>query len=120
MTAEAAGRRILVVEDDYFIAKGLMRDLRDLGCEALGPAASVAEALELAAAGPLDGALLDINLRGEPAYPVADALVGRGVPVAFATGYDADAIPPRYAAVPRCEKPVRARDALAVLFGPAR
>jgi len=54
----------------------------------------------------LDGAVLDINLRGERAYPVADALSDRGVPFVFTTGYDTQVIPAPYARVPRCEKPV--------------
>jgi hypothetical protein len=44
------------------------------------------------------------------------APLARGVPVAFTTGYDQGAIPPRYAAVPRCGKPVEAAEAVRVLF----
>jgi len=54
----------------------------------------------------LDGAVLDINLRNERVFPVADALTARGVPFLFTTGYDADSIPKAYAGAPRCEKPV--------------
>ena len=111
-----AGKRILVVEDDYFIAKSLVRDLRAIGAEVVGPAPSVTEALELVGAGPLDGAVLDINLRGEMAYPVADALVERRVPFVLSTGYSADALPTRYASVPRCEKPIDAGSLAAALF----
>ncbi len=74
----------------------------------MGPAPTIADALALVAAEPLDGALLDVNLRGEEAFSVADALVERRVPFVFATGYSAEAIPERHRAVPRCEKPVRA------------
>ena len=63
--------------------------LRDLGCEVLGPAATVDEAVRLAQAetGRIDAAILDVNLAGRPSFPVADLLTGRGVPVVFATGY---------------------------------
>ena len=54
----------------------------------------------------LDGAVLDINLRDQRVYPVADALAARGVPFVFLTGYDAWVIPDAHVGVPRCEKPV--------------
>jgi CheY-like chemotaxis protein len=101
-------RRLLVVEDEYMIAFDLARSLEELGAEVIGPAPTVWEALNLIATdtGVLDGAVLDINLSGERAYAVADALVARQVPFVFATGYDAVAIPAAYAAVPRLNKPV--------------
>ena len=93
------------------IAIELAGILEELGAEVIGPAGSVEQALALLeAAAPLDAAVLDINLREERVYPVAEALAARGVPFVFATGYDAAAIPPPYASAPRCEKPVdRAR-----------
>jgi CheY-like chemotaxis protein len=117
------GRRFLVVEDDYAIAKDIARWLEDAGAEVVGPAGTVEDALELveSEAFPLDGAALDINLHGETVYPVADALAARGVPFVFATGYDADVIPEAYAGVPRCEKPVdRAQLARALAKSAAR
>jgi hypothetical protein len=59
-------------------------------------------------AGPLDGAILDVNLCGLPVYPVAEALRRRGVPFMFATGYDGAVIPEAYADVTRWEKPFSA------------
>ena len=61
--------------------------------------------------------MLDVNLRGEMAFPVDDALIERGVPFVFATGYSADALPRRYASVPRCDKPVEPDALAAALFG---
>jgi ActR/RegA family two-component response regulator len=102
------GRRLLVVEDEYLIAAALERALEDRGAEVVGPAGSVEGALRLVEAegDRLDGAVLDINLRDERVYPVADALAARGVPFVFLTGYDAQVIPDTYAGVPRSEKPV--------------
>lgn len=122
MTAAArrslAGRRILLVEDEYFIADDLVRAFEADGATLVGPVSSIDDALDLiGGTDRVDGAVLDINLRGEMAYPVADALSARGVPFVFATGYDAAAIPPRYAHVPRCEKPVEAARIAAALFG---
>jgi len=99
---------ILVVEDEYLVAMDIAESLQELGYEVLGPAGSVDQALGLLnkEGDRLTGALLDINIRNERVYPVADALAKRGIPFAFATGYDAGTIPDRHAEVPRCEKPV--------------
>lgn len=103
-----SGRRILLVEDDYFIANELQEELKKLGAAILGPVATVAEALEvLAAHQDADGAILDVNLGGEMVFPVVDALRRRNVPVVLATGYDESMIPERYADLPRFEKPAR-------------
>jgi ActR/RegA family two-component response regulator len=102
------GRRLLIVEDDYFIAADLARSLEKLGLQIIGPVGSVRDALDLVAAEgeALDGAVLDIHLGDERAFPIADALTGLCVPFVFVTGYDAVAIPEPYASRPRCEKPV--------------
>ena len=101
------GRRLLLVEDEYMIAADLAQTLESFGVEVVGPAGSVEDALRLIDAGErIDAAVLDINLRGERVYPVAEALGEKAVPFVFATGYDAWAIPPAYAEAPRCEKPV--------------
>lgn len=82
-------------------------------------ASSRADALALLSAQPMpDGAVLDLNLDGETALPVADVLVGRGVPVIFTAGFDAGALPERFAHVPRCEKPLNVRR-VAVTLGSA-
>lgn len=90
------------------IALDLAQWLEELGIQVIGPAGTVADALKLveANAGRMDGALLDINLRGERVYPVADALAVRGLPFAFTSGYDDMVIAPRYASTQRYEKPV--------------
>jgi CheY-like chemotaxis protein len=104
------GRRILVVEDEYMIAADLSLSLEELGAVVVGPAGSVADALALAAGEPeLDAAVLDVNLGSEKAFPVADALLARGVPFVFATGYDDWIIPAGYQDAPRFQKPVDTR-----------
>ena len=102
------GRCLLLVEDEYLIAADLAASLELLGAEVVGPAGSVKAALRLVEnEGPrLNGAVLDINLRGERVYPVADVLAARGVPFVFTTGYDAVVVPSQYLEAPRCEKPV--------------
>lgn len=111
-----AGRRILVVEDDYFIASEVALSLRKAGATVLGPVGNVADAVSAVGAELRpDAAVVDINLRGEMAFEVADALMARAIPFVFATGYDHAVIPPPYASVPRCTKPVSYRDLLAAL-----
>ena len=114
-----AGRRILLVEDEYFIADDMVGYFESRGADVIGPVASVRGALDLlASTDKLDAAILDVNLLGELAYPVADALLERGVPFIFATGYDGAVIPSRYAGVRRCEKPVAPSYLAKVLFTP--
>ena len=104
---QLAGRRILIVEDEYFIADDLAQVLARFGAEIVGPVATRDGALGLlATAEPVDLAVLDINLRSESVFPVADLLTERGVPFVFATGYDQASIPAQYQHVPRWEKPV--------------
>ncbi|WP_246018327.1 response regulator [Pelagibacterium montanilacus] len=105
------GLRILVIEDEYTIADDLARNLRREGAEVLGPAPSLARARELIKTkDDIHGAVLDIHLKGEMVWPIADSLLARSVPIVFATGYDADAIPQRFAHLPRCEKPAAVHD----------
>lgn len=101
-----ARRRVLVVEDEYFIADDMMRALERLGAEVVGPVATKDKALMLVTSGEvIDAAVLDINLQGETVFPVADALIERGIPFVFATGYDQSALPAVYEGVRRWEKP---------------
>lgn len=112
-----SGRRVLIVEDDYFLAEDLKAELESKGAEVVGPAGRVSDALALLAnAQRLDGAVLDVNLGGETAYPIADALRAKKIPFVFVTGYDASFIPAAYADVTRCEKPVDSARVATVLF----
>ena len=97
--------RILVVEDNLLTADSIQDLLETNGCEVIGPAATVASALDLIARTVLDGAVLDINLAGEMSFPVAAALIERDVPFLFLTGYDELVVPPQYRGMRRLEKP---------------
>jgi len=100
------GRRVLLVEDEYFIAEDLRRSFADAGANIVGPVPTAARALELFEKGPrVDAAVLDVNLRGEMVYPRVDTLMAAGVPMVFVTGYDAIEIPAQYRHIARCEKP---------------
>lgn len=111
-------RRILIIEDEHMVAKALSRALRGTGVEVVGMAATVEQALTLVEDTPhIDGALVDINLRGIRAYSVADALAGRGVPFVFTTGYSSPIIPDRYRHVALLQKPFEPDEIIAALFG---
>jgi CheY-like chemotaxis protein len=109
-------RRILIVEDNFIIAHALARNLRAQGAEPIGPAARVKDALPLIDER-IDGAVLDVKLGGEMVYPIINLLRARNVPVVFVTGYDDGAIEPRYANVPRVQKPVTGERLMQLLFG---
>ena len=103
---ELVAVRILVAEDEYLLADALADALIALGAKVIGPIGGLAEALALVATAPIDGAVLDINLRGEMVFPLADTLAASGVPYVFATGYGQESIPERYRDVPTLSKPV--------------
>jgi CheY-like chemotaxis protein len=80
-------KRILVVEDELMIRMLLDDMLSELGYAVAAEAARIEEALEATKKADFDLAILDANLNGQPVLPVADALVARGTPFVFATGY---------------------------------
>jgi CheY-like chemotaxis protein len=98
-------RRVLVVEDEIMIRMLLEDMLDDLGCEVAGAAGSLDEALALARETDLDLAILDVNLNGNPVYPVADALAARNVPFIFSTGYGEQGLPEDYRDCQLLQKP---------------
>ncbi len=103
--APTAALRILVVEDELMIRMLLEDMLGELGHTIAVAAARIDEALEAAKTADFDLAILDVNLNGEPISPVADALVARGVPFVFATGYGEHGLPGPYRDRPTLKKP---------------
>jgi DNA-binding response OmpR family regulator len=103
--AVLAGKRILVVEDDYLIASDLRRQLVAASAEVIGPVADVEGACRLIEADLPDAAVLDVDLNGRWSLPLADRLALAGVPHIFVTGYDAQILPDAYRATPRLTKP---------------
>jgi DNA-binding response OmpR family regulator len=91
--AALAGRRVLVVEDEFLIAMMIEDVLLDQDCVVVGPFASLADAVQAADSAVVDLAVLDVNLRGEKVYPAAEKLAARGIPFLLLTGYGTDAIP---------------------------
>lgn len=88
--------RILVVEDEFFLAAHIGGLLEDNGFEVIGPTGMHDEALVLARGTTLDGALLDVNIVGGPIDAVAESLAARYVPFVFVTAYTRDHLPQRF------------------------
>ena len=107
-TKEAAltGLRVLVVEDDYFIADEICATLRNNGAEVLGPAPDIEQGLSIVKSERLDCAVLDINLHGRLAFSLASELRQRGTPSIFATGYDDSVLPGAFSDSVHLEKPI--------------
>ncbi|MBB4261428.1 MULTISPECIES: response regulator [unclassified Bradyrhizobium] len=110
-------RRILVIEDEYFLADDLKRVLSSEGAHVIGPTGDRAEAIKLIDRDGFEIAVIDINLHDELAYPLADELERKGIPFVFATGYSRDVIPDRFARVLRWEKPYELRGIVDGLVG---
>jgi CheY-like chemotaxis protein len=119
-TSSLDGLQIFVVEDEAMVSTLLEDILRDFGCEVLGVAATVTDALARAAALPrIDIAILDVHLGGETVHPVADLLRARGVPLVFTTGFEPADLCQRYPESRLLNKPYRP-EALAKLLGDLR
>jgi CheY-like chemotaxis protein len=98
-------KRVLVVEEELMIRMLLEDMLSELGYTVAAEAARIDEALEAAKSADFDLAILDVNLDGQPISPVVDALVARGTPFVFATGYGERGLPERYRDRPTLKKP---------------
>jgi len=84
----------------------LLEDLiHELGHLVIGPAACTADALAILETEGIDGALLDVNLRGETSYAIADALAERDCPFIFITGYGEAGLEEPYRERPVLQKP---------------
>ena len=113
--ADLAGLRVLVVEDEMMVSMLIEDMLSDLGCVVIGPASRLDEAIELANSSELDCAVLDVNLGGQPIFPLADLLRAKGAPFAFATGYGDAGLRAEDKGSPLLQKPFREADLARVL-----
>ena len=108
--ARLAGKRVLVVEDEYLVALEVVNTLIDAGCIVVGPFASVGDALAAAKVENVDLALLDVNVAGEMVFPVAYFLEQAGTPFLFATGYGQSFLPRDRPNWDVCLKPFHLQD----------
>jgi CheY-like chemotaxis protein len=111
-TVTLKGLSVLVVEDESIVSLMVESMLTELGCTEVWYASGVSEALEILAERTPDAAVLDVNLAGEQAYPVASRLAAEAIPFIFATGYGASGINREWDTRPVIQKPFHS-DALA-------
>ena len=104
--SELKGLTILVVEDEPIFATETACAIVAAGGSVVGPAFSLAEAFAMIDGAALDGALLDLNLRNEKVFALADTLADRGVPIVFVTGEIWPVIPERHAGCRVVGKPI--------------
>jgi CheY-like chemotaxis protein len=98
-------RSILIVEDEPLISMMLEDFLDSLGHNIVGTCESVPDALARVEEGGFEVAILDVNLKGERIWPVADRLIEMGVPYILATGGHIDPPPAAHASAPVLSKP---------------
>jgi DNA-binding response OmpR family regulator len=103
--APPAGCRVLIVEDEWFLANDLQTALKSVGADVIALVGDIDDARAQLACGGFDIGVIDIKLRGHNAFDLADELRRQGTPFVFATGYSAEVIPARFANAPRWEKP---------------
>jgi CheY-like chemotaxis protein len=115
MNSPLAGKRVLVVEDELLVSMLIEDVLVDAGCRVVGPFTNLSDALLAARNEAVDIALLDVNLRGEKVYPVADILTERGIPFVFLSGYGKNAIPSDRPNWRLCSKPFSPSDLIEIL-----
>ncbi|MDB5642309.1 MAG: response regulator receiver protein [Hyphomicrobiales bacterium] len=113
--AALAGRRVLVVEDEPFIAMTLEDMLTDFGCVVTGSVSQISDALAAIARGDMDAAVLDVNLGAQKIDPVADELARRGFPFVFTTGYGRTGVPAPHNKRGVVQKPFRAEELASAL-----
>ena len=100
-----SGMRVLIVEDEYYLADDLSRVLGDAGAAIVGPVGTIAEAEGQVEDRQFDCAVLDMNLRGDLMFAVAERLQDADVPFVIATGYAGSSLPATLRDAPRVEKP---------------
>lgn len=114
-TPNMTKRRVLVVEDEMLIGMLLEDMLVDLGHEVAAVVPRLKEAMAAVDRETFDLAILDVHLHGESAFPVAEALIGKGVPFVFATGYGERGLPENFRGRPVLQKPFAKDDLERVL-----
>jgi len=116
-----SGRRVLIVEDEPMVAWMLHDMLANFGCVVVGSADRLEEGQAMIQELAIDAVALDLNLRGQMSYPLADMLVARAIPFVFTTGYPRTRLLEAYRAYPYLLKPYHRsamREALLALFTP--
>jgi DNA-binding response OmpR family regulator len=99
--------RVLIVEDEPMIALSLEDVLIDAGFEVAGVVSKLEKALALIESGACDAAIVDANLAGVSASPVAIALTARSLPFIVLSGYLREQMQGVFAGARFLQKPCR-------------
>jgi CheY-like chemotaxis protein len=123
MESTKTSGKFLVVEDEFMIAMLIEDYLSELGHEMAWQSDNIPEALQIIDTNEdIDGAILDMNLRGESVHPIAEVLRAKEVPFCFMTGYGAGAAT-SHPDVPVISKPfdiAALRDTISILMAGAQ
>jgi CheY-like chemotaxis protein len=112
---QPSGLRVLLVEDEMMVGLLVESMLVELGHEVTGPIGRLHRAVAMAERENLDFAVIDVNINGGKAYPVAAALVARGIPFIFSTGYGRAGLAAPFEDHPMLQKPYHFEDLRAAI-----
>jgi CheY-like chemotaxis protein len=107
--------RILIVDDEPMVAIDLEFVLLAAGFEIAGVTGNLATALSIVESRICDAALLDANLVGVSAAPIATALAARGIPFLVLSGYAPEQQPGALRAGQHLQKPASPSQIVKVL-----
>jgi CheY-like chemotaxis protein len=96
---------VLIVEDEPLILLELQHMLSELGWVVTHFASDIEKAIDIAQTEKFDIAILDVNVKGQTSFAVAEVLRNRNVPVVLATGYSTEIIVENYPGAIFLQKP---------------
>ncbi len=107
--------RILIVEDEPLVAWTLEEVLVDAGFVVVAIVGRVAKAMAVIKSIACDAAVVDANLAGESASPVAQALAERNLPYLVISGYSREQLPADFPVSHYLQKPCRQTEIIEAL-----
>ena len=107
--------RILIAGPQAVIAFDLQRILRDAGYRVVGPVATAVEARRLIDRGPIDGAIVDLDLDPSATPAIVELLEDAGIPAVFLSGAALEQLPERQRGRPLVQKPYTEASLLAAV-----
>jgi CheY-like chemotaxis protein len=109
--------KLLIVEDEFLIGEDLSVWPQREGIEVVGPFNTISGALDMLDTDTdIGAAIVDINIRGQLAFELADRLMERKIPFVFYTGYESMIVPDRFRGISRVRKPAAWADIKRALF----
>ncbi|MGK6317757.1 response regulator [Neorhizobium sp. DT-125] len=112
-----SGLRVLIVEDEGLVALMIEDMLQGIGCEVVASVSRLSEGRTIATTVQVDLAVLDVNLAGQPSFPIAEILHKRQIPFIFSTGYGTDGLPREFGSHPTIGKPFSSSDLKQAIAG---